>query len=70
MKDKNEWRNFQNEFGILCWVQLFDIFNLNILLFSNFTKDGDRAPYSVGGFITETSGLQHDQLKNLILKSI
>ena len=27
-------------------------------------------PYSVGGFIAETSGLQHDQLKNLIFEKI
>ena len=71
VKDKNEWRNFQNEFGSNVGWHERDIFPATyIYMAATQKKDGDRAPYSVGGFITETSGLQHDQLKNLILKKL
>ena len=71
VKDKNEWRNFQNEFGSYVGWHERDIFPATyIYMAATHKKDGDRAPYSVGGFITETSGLQHDQLKNLILKKL
>ena len=71
VKNKSEWKNFQNEFGSYVGWHERDRFPATyIYMAATHKKDGDKAPYSVGGFITETSGLQINQLKNLILKKL
>ena len=71
VKNKYDWECFLEEFGAKAGSpERVDFPITYIYAVASHAKPGDKYRYSAGGFIVETTGMEYDQLKDLLLKKI